>query len=82
MEKRGIIMNDEERNAKKEELKKKINEMTDEELDNIAGGGYWDAIKKATDGAWNKVLKPYKCEICGSEFSIKENLEKHKRENH
>ena len=61
-------MNDEERNAKKEELKKKINEMTDEELDNIAGGGYWDAIKKATDGAWNKVLKPYKCEICGSDF--------------
>ena len=57
MEKEGIIMNDEERNAKKEELKKKIDEMTDEELDQVAGGGYWDAIKKATDGAWNKVLK-------------------------
>ena len=74
MEKEGIVM--------KNEVKKKIDEMTDEELDNIAGGGYWDAIKKATDGAWNKVLKPYKCEICGKEFSIKEDFEKHKSENH
>ena len=82
MEKEGIIMNDEERKAKKEELKKKIDEMTDEELDQVAGGGYWDAIKKAADVAWNNALKLYKCEICGKEFSIKEDFEKHKSENH
>ena len=82
MEKEGFIMNDEERKAKKEELKKKIDEMTDEELDQVAGGGYWDVLKKAGDAAWNRVLKPYKCEICGKEFSIKEDFEKHKSENH
>ena len=31
-------MKDEERKAKKEELKKKIDEMSDEELDKVAGG--------------------------------------------
>ena len=45
MEKEGIIMNDEERKEIKEELKKKIDEMTDEELNQVAGGGYWNAIE-------------------------------------
>ena len=51
MEKEGFIMNDEERKAKKEELKKRIDEMTDEELDNVSAGmitfdPFWEFLEK------------------------------------
>ena len=49
MEKEGFIMNDEERKAKKEELKKKIDEMTEEELDNVAGGKSIKEVLSAID---------------------------------
>ena len=49
MEKEGIIMKEEERKTKKEELKENINELTEEELDNVAGGKSIKEVLSAID---------------------------------
>lgn len=50
-------MTDEERKAP-EEVKKKTEKMTDEELEQVAGGGMLDTIKKIGESVKDGVLGP------------------------
>ena len=68
-------MKDEERKTVKEELKKKVDEMSDEQLDRIAGGmNVLEEFKKEMDEAAKEMMEAMKmpCQTCGTAMIIKE----------
>ena len=93
MEKEGNFMSeekkkltDEERKSLKEKMKKQIDEMSDEELNNVAGGwsdkgGNNNHSKDSGIETQNETLGGH-CNICGKKFEYFEDMIKHKKEVH
>ena len=51
-------MTDEERKTPEKEAKKQIDELKDEDLEQVAGGGMLDTIKKIGESVKDGVLGP------------------------
>lgn len=75
-------MKAEEREILKEKLKKQIDELSDEELEKVAGGNWWEEMFNSTTGLTTSPDFPNLCTICKKVFKTKEELEQHKKENH
>ena len=64
-------MTDEERKALKAEMKKQIDQLTDEELDQVVGGSWWGEKKG-----------PYICKVCNKSFGNMKAIAEHYAQEH